>query len=841
MNDKHRSERPFSVADLGPAAGAGPEAIVPGLPADFRALFEATPTPLLVLGAPGLRIVAVNDAYLEATRTRREALVGQLLFEAFPDDPSDAEATGMRNLRASLQRVLATRRTDVMSLQHYPIRRPAHDGGGFEERWWSPINTPVLDRHGEVALIIHRVEDMTEVVRQHDEEAAQSLLPLEPQMLIARLRAESLAAGRAQAALRASEARLALIFERAQVGLSEIAADGRFLRVNPELARIVARPVHEVLRLNVADVTHPDDLAATARVVSRVLAEGGSVTLDKRYLRPDGSFVHAQSSVSRLDAEDGSGAPRLLAVTMDLSARRQAEAAQRESEQRLRAVVDLVPDLLWSNDTEGHVDWFNRRWSEYTGLDESASRGTGWMAAIHPDDLADTRARWRQGLQEQRSLEHEHRIRRHDGQYRWHLVRTEPMRGADARVERWFGSATDVHEQRGALELLERRVQQRTVELRTVLNSAASAIVATDLAGRITTLNPAAEDLLRLPAAQASGRSVRDFIDRRTLRRRIRGLPPEVRRALWPPVQPKDRRRWPAVPGGEWLLARADGSRFPALLNISVLRDDAGQPTGFLGVITDLSERKRLEQALRQRTAQAEAANHAKSAFLAHMSHEFRTPLNAVIGLSHLLARMEMPERALNFVRHIEQGGEQLLALINDVLDLSRIEAGEMRLEQVPFDLAELLEAACALVRPQADAKGLSLHLDALPGLPARLRGDPLRLKQVLINLLGNAVKFTEAGSVTLRVRELSRTDGHARLDLEVIDTGIGIAPEAQAHIFEPFTQADSSTTRRFGGTGLGLSIVRRLVAMMDGELHLVSKPGQGSTFGVTVELEIVE
>jgi signal transduction histidine kinase len=159
----------------------------------------------------------------------------------------------------------------------------------------------------------------------------------------------------------------------------------------------------------------------------------------------------------------------------------------------------------------------------------------------------------------------------------------------------------------------------------------------------------------------------------------------------------------------------------------------------------------------------------------------------------------------------------------------------------VPFELAELLEAACALVRPQAGAKGLQLRVDAPPGLRARLRGDPLRLKQVLINLLGNAVKFTEAGSVTLRVRELSRADGHARLDLEVVDTGIGIAPEAQAHIFEPFSQADSSTTRRFGGTGLGLSIVRRLVAMMDGELHLLSRPGQGSTFGVTLELEIVE
>jgi signal transduction histidine kinase len=287
---------------------------------------------------------------------------------------------------------------------------------------------------------------------------------------------------------------------------------------------------------------------------------------------------------------------------------------------------------------------------------------------------------------------------------------------------------------------------------------------------------------------------------------------------------------------------RADGSSFPALLSISVLRDEQGTPAGFLGVITDLSDRKRLEEALRQRTAQAEAASRAKSTFLAHMSHEFRTPLNAVIGLSHLLARMELPERALGFVRHIEQGGEQLLALINDVLDLSRIEADEMRLEQVPFSLPQLLEAACALVRPQAQAKGLALRLDTVPELPGTLLGDPLRLKQVLINLLGNAVKFTAEGSVTLRVRELGREPGpegeRVRLCLEVADTGIGIEPEKQARIFEPFTQADSSTTRRFGGTGLGLSIVRRLVSMMGGELRLDSAPGRGSTFSVMLALQ---
>ncbi|NML18759.1 PAS domain-containing sensor histidine kinase [Azohydromonas caseinilytica] len=834
MNDRQRPALFTPSASPGPAAEEGA-----GLSADFRALFDAAPTPLLVVDVPQFRIVAVNDAYLHATMARREALLGLPMFEAFPDDPDDVEACGVQNLSASLRRVLATRRPDAMPLQRYPIRRPAALGGGFEERWWNPINTPVLGSRGEVTLIIHRVEDLTEAMRLRSGWDAETRRPQELQALINQLRAAAVAAAQAQTALRASEARLALIFERAQVGLSEIAADGRFLQVNPELARIVGRSTEEVCRLTVAEVTHPDDMGLTVEAVSKVLSTGVSATLDKRYLRPDGSFVYAQSSVTRLDPGDGSE-PRLLAVTMDIGARRAAEIALRDSEQRFRAIVDLVPDLLWSNDADGRVDWFNGRWSEYTGLTQQEARGEGWMAVIHPDDLADTRALWRHALQQQEPVVHEHRIRRHDGQYRWHLVRSQPLASVDGQRPRWFGSATDVHEQRIARDLLERRVQQRTSELRAVLNSAASAIIATDRAGRVTTLNPAAEALLRLPAVQAAGRPVTDFMDRRALQRCFHRLPLEVQQLVRPQARPRQRGRQGAQ-GKEWPILRADGSRFPALLNVSVLHDELSHATGFLAVVTDLSERKRLEEALRQRTAQAEAASRAKSTFLAHMSHEFRTPLNAVIGLSHLLAQMSLPERAVGFVRHIEQAGEQLLALINDVLDLSRIEAGEMQLERVPFALAELLESACALVQPQADAKALMLRLDLAPGLPATLLGDPLRLKQVLLNLLGNAVKFTPAGHVTLKVTQAAREGARATLCLEVIDTGIGIAPQVQARIFEAFTQADSSTTRRFGGTGLGLSIVRRLVDMMGGELTLDSTPGEGSRFTVRLPLEVAQ
>ena len=403
---------------------------------------------------------------------------------------------------------------------------------------------------------------------------------------------------------------------------------------------------------------------------------------------------------------------------------------------------------------------------------------------------------------------------------------------------------------------LEQQVRQRTAALEQVaarehaiLVSAATAIVATDLAARIVSVNPAAERMLRRPAAQALGASALALFDGEELLAHAHQLPPEVRANaghLPQELQQAMRRDSEGTAQGdgvrnEWCCVRADGTRFPALFNISVLRDGRDRPIGFLGVITDLSERQMLEETLRQRTHQAEAASRAKSAFLAHMSHEFRTPLNAVIGLSQLLQQRDLPPEVARFIGHIHQAGEQLLALTNDVLDLSRIESGAMQLEETVFEPAALLDAVCALLRPQADAKGLALRLEAAPELPARLLGDPLRLKQVLLNLVGNAVKFTQAGTVTLRAEVTERDGAHATLRLEVRDTGIGIAPEVQARIFEPFAQADSSTTRRFGGTGLGLSIVRRLVVMMDGVLDLHSVPGAGSTFGVTLAFRVVE
>ena len=274
-----------------------------------------------------------------------------------------------------------------------------------------------------------------------------------------------------------------------------------------------------------------------------------------------------------------------------------------------------------------------------------------------------------------------------------------------------------------------------------------------------------------------------------------------------------------------------------AFAPVQVASEDAPR---YLGFVEDISARIEMEERLRQASAAAAAANAAKSEFLAHMSHEIRTPMNAVLGLAQVLEREPLAPAQRDMVGRIRGAGQSLLAILNDVLDLSKIEAGQLRIEPRPFDLRALLANLDSLMGQAARAKGLALRIEppALP--PGQLRGDGLRIEQILINLVSNAIKFTERGEVSVRVRTDEVEEAQLRVHAEVRDTGIGIAPEAQARLFAPFTQADAGIARRFGGTGLGLSICKRLVELMGGAIGVRSQPGLGSTFWFELPLERV-
>ena len=354
-----------------------------------------------------------------------------------------------------------------------------------------------------------------------------------------------------------------------------------------------------------------------------------------------------------------------------------------------------------------------------------------------------------------------------------------------------------------------------------IIQTSPDAFVALDEAGRITAWNPAAERMFGWSAPEVLGRPLTETI-----------VPPRFREAHDAGMARFVRTRRPHVIGQSLELPaiRRDGSEMPMEIAISA----AERPDGMAihAFIRDISKRKRDEEELREAHARAVEASRLKSEFVANMSHELRTPLNGVIGMNELLLQTPLEPEQREYASMAHRAGEALLSLISDILDFSKIEAGRLELDEVDFDVREVVDDASAIVAESAFAKGLELLTWVDPAVPARMRGDDVRLRQVLINLLGNAIKFTDSGEVAVRVAVTGD-----RLRLEVSDTGIGISREQQERLWEAFTQADSSTTRNFGGTGLGLTISRNLVEAMDGVIGVESAPGAGATFRVELPL----
>ena len=289
----------------------------------------------------------------------------------------------------------------------------------------------------------------------------------------------------------------------------------------------------------------------------------------------------------------------------------------------------------------------------------------------------------------------------------------------------------------------------------------------------------------------------------------------------------------------DWTYVRKNGSTLPVTIDVTAVCDTSGCVTGYLAVATDITKPRQAREALQAAKEAAESASRAKSDFLANMSHEIRTPLNGVIGMTGLLLDTPLREDQREFAEIARSSGESLLAVLNDVLDFSKIEAGQMALETIDFDFLTIVEQSVDAIALRAGEKGLELVIDVDPTLPRGMRGDPTRLRQIVLNLLSNAVKFTEKGDVRLCARRQQAADGQVRIRVEVNDTGVGLTDEQRSRLFMPFIQADTSMTRRFGGTGLGLSICRRLVELMNGSIGVDSAPGSGSCFWFEVALPI--
>ena len=544
----------------------------PGPQPDFRAIFEGVPGLFLVLD-PDLAIVAVSDAYLRATMTERDGLLGRNIFDAFPDNPDEPQPSGVHNLRSSLARVQQSAVADTMPIQKYDVRRPDSDGGGFEERYWSPVNSPVLDGDSSLRYIVHRVEDVTEFVRTRH-------LATEEEIA---------------AALRGGGQTEAEVLSRSR------------------------------------------DIAETNRELQR------------------------------------------------------ANVELRRSQIFLDSVVENIPGAVFVKEAQGlSFVRFNRAEEELVG---------------------------------------------------------------------------------------------RTRE---------------EVAGKT--------DFDFFPHDQATFYTQKD---RETL---------EKREIVDIPEEPIDT---PHL-----------GRRILHTRKIPIL-DEAGRPLYLLGISEDITERKQAEDELVATRQEAERANRAKTDFLSQMSHELRTPLTAILGFSQLLEMDELTTDQRTSVSHILQAGRHLLDLINEILDISRIESGQMTISLEPVAMEELLDEVTAVVRPLAAARHVTVQRS--PSCHSHVLADHQRLRQVFLNIVSNALKYNrEGGTVTIGC-ELT---GDERVRISIADTGYGIVPEHLDRVFAPFDRlgAELGTVE---GTGLGLSLARGLVSAMGGSLEVSSEVDVGTTF--TIELALTE
>ncbi|MBS1144403.1 MAG: hypothetical protein H6R14_1809 [Proteobacteria bacterium] len=580
---------------------------------------------------------------------------------------------------------------------------------------------------------------------------------------------------------------------------------------------------------------HPDDRERMSNYSRDHVFRGGQ-PFDNEYRlvrRSDGEerWVH---TVGHLVYGSDGRVSRLFGTSQDITERKQFEQRLSQSEAELKEAqavahlgswtLDIVNDILNWSDEVHHI----------FGLPfDHQLRLADFLACIHPDDRERVQADWQAALKGAK-YDSEHRIFV-DQQVRWVRERAHVRYDDSGKAVFAVGTVQDVTERHLAEEQLSK--------LSLAIEQSPHSIVITNAKADIEYVNEAFVLNTGYSRHEVIGSNPRVLHSEET--------PKETFAQMWKTLVSGQTWR------GEFINRRKDGSTFTEFAIISPVRQLDGQVTNYLAIKEDITEKKRnqselenyrhhLETLVAERTEQlisakeeAESASRAKSAFLANISHEIRTPMNAIIGLTHIAQRSAGSSEQQERLGKVAEAAQHLMSIINDVLDISKIEAGKLQLESTVFSLAHICESTCEMVAERAHAKNLPVkyHLD--PSVPASLFGDPLRVQQILLNFLSNAIKFTHRGSIDVRMKLLSQRGGNAVIRCEVSDTGIGITPEAMTKLFLPFEQGDTSTTRRYGGTGLGLAISRRLAEAMNGEIGVDSQIGKGSTFWFTAQFGV--
>lgn len=827
------------------------------LSSDFRALFEASPTPLLVVTPPELTIIAVNEAYLGTTGTTRDEVLGASVFEIFPDNPADPGADGVRNLRASFERVMATGRPDAIPVQRYDVRDRRDPQGGFQERWWSSRNSPVLGPEGEVVAIIHQAEDITEILGFGDRRGAKTPLGWDEQEVIRRLRQTNAVLAQGGAALRESQARLSAALAAGQLGVFEWNLRDGSVNLDARSREIFDFGPDEGMRAReLFDRVHPADR-------ERVRTEGLSarraqsrLELEYRLLLPGEVMRTIVSSSTVLPGAEGEP-ERMVGVFKDVTERRLAEEVLQVAGARqaflvklgdtLRALSDPIEmqaaacRVLGEQLRASRVGYFEVRGEcycvarDYTRGVRSVT-GNLPMASFGPELLATLRrgeTAWVRDVEAEPGLTAAERARFAEIQARAYVgvplvkegVLVAGLAVHSAEPREWTADELSLVEETAerTWEALERaRAEQalRASEERfrtlfeTMDEGFCVAEVLFEAGGRATDYrflerNPAFEKHTGLQGVV--GRTARE-------------LAPDLDE-FW--FETYGRVAATGEPARFESHAAALGGRW---FDVSAFRLGAAEERKVAILFTDVTDRKQAEQDRERLVQELKEQDRRKDEFLATLAHELRNPLAPLRNGLHLLKALGSPNPgAARSIEMMERQLAQMVHLIDDLMDLSRISRGQIELRRERLQLADALQQALEMSRPHLEAKGQELTLD-LPATPIYLDGDRTRLAQVVANLLNNAAKYTPRGG---HVWLSARRHGD-EVTISVRDNGVGIAPEMLPKVFDMFAQVDRSLEKTQGGLGIGLSLVKRLVQLHGGTVEVHSAGiGQGTEFTV--------
>ncbi len=626
----------------------------------------------------------------------------------------------------------------------------------------------------------------------------------------------------AEEALRLAEAKYHDIFDHVMEGIFQSTTQGRYISANPMLARIYGYDSAEALSAAVSDIQKQIYVQPARRddFVHQIQRDGLVTRFESQVYRRDGSIIWISESARAV--RDAAGNILYYEGTVeDITHRKRAEEALRDSEILYHSLVEFLPQNLFRKDREGRFTFANKRFCDalHRPLEEIAGRTD---FDLFPPELA---AKYQKDdlevMATGRPFETVEEHPAPDGGKLYVQVVKTPLYDALDRITGIQGMFWDVTERRR----MEKDLAYERDLLRALMDNVPDAIYFKDAQSRFLRIGRMMAQMIGLQnPSDAVGKTDFDF------------FPKEHAQAAYEDEQWIMRTGQPIIGKPELESGHGEGEHW-VLTTKMPLRSRTGDVLGTFGVSKNITALKQAEQALaKARDAALESAR-VKADFLANMSHEIRTPMNCIIGMTGLLLDTPLTDEQRDFTDTVRHSADSLLTLINDILDVSKFEAGKLTVEQVDFDLLESVESAVELLAERAESKGLELVSWVHDDVPRFVRGDPARLRQVLTNLLANAIKFTEHGEVILRLQRVEESDSQATVRFEISDTGIGVAPDVRDRLFLAFSQADGSLTRKYGGTGLGLAISKQLVELMGGHIGLNSIPNQGSTFWFSLSM----